>query len=83
MAEGEGGLLVSNPPYGVRVGEERGLRDLYATIGRLATQRLDGWTVALLSANPRLDAATGLAWREAFRTSNGGIPVRLIVHPAD
>jgi len=75
------GLLVSNPPYGVRVGEERGLRDLYATLGKLVTQRLIGWSVALLTANPRLDAATGLDWREVFRTSNGGIPVRLIVHP--
>ena len=76
------GFLVSNPPYGVRVGEEARLRDLYATLGRLVTQRLDGWTVALLTANPRLDHATGLDWREVLRTSNGGIPVRLIVHPA-
>lgn len=76
------GFLVSNPPYGVRVGEEARLRDLYAALGRLVTQRLDGWTVALLTANPRLDHATGLEWREVLRTSNGGIPVRLIVHPA-
>ena len=76
------GFLVSNPPYGVRVGEEARLRDLYATLGKLVVQRLDGWTVALLTANPRLDHATGLAWREVLRTSNGGIPVRLIVHPA-
>jgi putative N6-adenine-specific DNA methylase len=73
---------VSNPPYGVRVGEEARLRDLYATLGKLVTQRLDGWSVALLTANPRLDHATGLDWREVFRTSNGGIPVRLIVHAA-
>ena len=75
-----GGFLVANPPYGVRVGEEARLRDLYATLGRLVTRRLDGWTVALLTANPRLDAATGVTWSEAFRTSNGGIPVRCIVH---
>lgn len=76
------GFLVSNPPYGVRVGEEARLRDLYATLGKLVVQRLHGWTVALLTANPRLDHATGLDWREVLRTSNGGIPVRLIVHPA-
>ena len=81
-AEGGPGFLVSNPPYGVRVGEEARLRDLYATLGKLVTQRLDGWTAALLTANPRLDHATGLDWREVFRTSNGGIPVRLIVHTA-
>ena len=76
------GFLVSNPPYGVRVGEEARLRDLYATLGKLVVQRLGGWTVALLTANPRLDHATGLDWREVLRTANGGIPVRLIVHPA-
>jgi putative N6-adenine-specific DNA methylase len=80
-AEGGPGFVVSNPPYGVRVGEEARLRDLYATLGKLVVQRLDGWTVALLTANPRLDHATGLDWREVFRTTNGGIPVRLIVHP--
>lgn len=79
-ADGGPGYLVSNPPYGVRVGEESRLRDLYATLGKLVTQRLDGWSVALLTANPRLDHATGLDWREVFRTSNGGIPVRLIIH---
>ena len=80
--QAERGFLVSNPPYGVRVGEEARLRDLYASLGKLVTQRLDGWTVALLTANPRHDHATGLDWREVLRTSNGGIPVRLILHPA-
>jgi putative N6-adenine-specific DNA methylase len=75
---GERGTLVTNPPYGVRIGEETRLRDLYATLGRLARQRLDGWTLALLSASPVLERATGLAWQERFRTSNGGIPVRLL-----
>jgi putative N6-adenine-specific DNA methylase len=74
------GALVTNPPYGVRIGEEARLRDLYATLGRLARERLDGWTLAMLAANPRLEGATGLAWRELFRTSNGGIPVRLVAY---
>ncbi|HEX5632255.1 MAG TPA: class I SAM-dependent RNA methyltransferase [Gemmatimonadales bacterium] len=77
---GERGYLVTNPPYGVRIGEEARLRDLYATLGRVASQRLVGWRLAMLSANPRLEGATDLAWAEAFRTMNGGIPVRLLTH---
>jgi putative N6-adenine-specific DNA methylase len=72
------GLIVSNPPYGLRVGEREGLRDLYAALGRLARTRLVGWTVALLSADPRLEGHTGLKFRELLRTNNGGIPVRVV-----
>ncbi|CAN5664043.1 THUMP domain-containing protein [soil metagenome] len=72
------GHLVTNPPYGVRVGDAREVRGLYAAIGAVARQRLAGWTVAMLSAEPRLQAATGLQLRELLSTRNGGIPVRLL-----
>jgi putative N6-adenine-specific DNA methylase len=75
---GETGHLVTNPPYGVRIGDRRELRALYAALGRVAVERLPGWNVALLSADPRLDSATGLSLREVLATSNGGIPVRLV-----
>ena len=70
------GWLVSNPPYGARVGESGPLRDLYARLGQVARARLGGWTVALLTADPRLDAQLRLQLAERFRTSNGGIRVR-------
>jgi putative N6-adenine-specific DNA methylase len=73
------GLLIANPPYGVRVGESDALRDLYAALGRVARDRAPGWTLALLSADRKLEGQVGVAFREAVRTSNGGIPVRLVV----
>ena len=73
------GWIVSNPPYGVRVGEAKLLRDLYAKLGQLAGERYRLWTVALLSAEPRLIDATGLPLEEALRFRNGGIPVRLVL----
>ncbi len=76
------GTLITNPPYGVRIGDERKLRDLFAALGNLAEERLPQWTIAWFSANPRLAAATGLSFEERFRTTNGGIPVRLLVAPA-
>lgn len=72
------GWLVSNPPYGVRVGERHRLRDLYAAIGRLGRERLRDWHIALLSAHPELDAQLALPLVEAFRTTNGGLNVRLV-----
>ncbi|HEX2091118.1 MAG TPA: hypothetical protein VHG28_01905 [Longimicrobiaceae bacterium] len=77
------GWLVTNPPYGVRVGESGPLRNLYAALGRLARERLAGWTLALLSADRDLERQVKVRFEEAIRTKNGGIPVRLVVGRAE
>ena len=76
--EGDG-LVVTNPPYGVRVGEAARLRDLYAKLGQVLRTRCPGWRVALLSANTRLETELRLPLEERMRTRNGGIPVRLMI----
>lgn len=73
------GWIVANPPYGVRVGETEGLRNLYAALGHTARERAPDWTMALLSAEARLDAQVGVPFESAFQTRNGGIPVHLAV----
>ena len=72
------GLLLTNPPYGARVGDREKLRSLYAQLGNIARSRLPGWTVALLSAHRMLDAQVRLPFEETAHFSNGGIPVRLM-----
>jgi putative N6-adenine-specific DNA methylase len=72
------GLVITNPPYGVRVGERSPLRDLYARFGQVMRAHAAGWRVAMLSADRALDGHTGLGFRDLVRTSNGGIPVRII-----
>lgn len=72
------GWLVTNPPYGVRVGDRQRLRDLYASLGHLGRERLRHWHIALLSAHPALDAQLGLDLVERLRTSNGGLNVRFV-----
>ena len=73
------GLVVTNPPYGVRVGEAAKLRDLYARFGQVLRAKFPGWELALLSANPRLESELRLALSERLRTRNGGIPVRVLM----
>ena len=75
------GLLATNPPYGIRVGDRRGLRDLYRAFGALARERWAGWSVALLSADAGLLAETGLPLSVRWSSSNGGIPVQLMASP--
>lgn len=72
------GLIVTNPPYGIRVGERGPLRNLYAQLGKVLKEKAKGYTVALLSADTALESMLRLPLEEVFRTRNGGIPVRLM-----
>ncbi|GAC1518024.1 MAG: RNA methyltransferase [Acidimicrobiales bacterium] len=76
-AAGAAGWVVTNPPYGKRVGGDD-LRDLYATLGRVVRDRGD-WRVGMLVADSGLARHTGLRLEERLRTDNGGIPVRYMV----
>ena len=70
------GWIVTNPPYGVRVGESASLRDLYATIGRLVR---DGrHHLVMLSADASLERQLGVPLRTIVSTRNGGIAVRIL-----
>jgi putative N6-adenine-specific DNA methylase len=73
------GFVVTNPPYGVRVGERDRLRNLYVALGNVLRARCPGWTAALLLADRQLEAQLRLPLADALATSNGGIPVRLAV----
>ncbi|MBR9989827.1 MAG: class I SAM-dependent RNA methyltransferase [Gemmatimonadetes bacterium] len=73
-----GGHVVTNPPYGVRVGDRRNLRELYAMLGDTIRSRRPGWEVTMLAADDALAVATGLPLTELLATRNGGIPVRLL-----
>jgi len=72
------GLIATNPPYGIRVGEAARLRDLYARFGSVVRASCAGWRVAMVSASKPLEAQTGLEFEELAATRNGGIDVRLV-----
>lgn len=70
------GWIVTNPPYGVRVGEKKLLRDLYSAFGSVLRARCPGWRATILSADSRLLAASGLDLKEGAPMMNGGLTVR-------
>lgn len=72
------GHVVTNPPYGVRVGERRDLHALYAALGDTMRRQLAGWHITILAADDALVRTTGLPFVERLATRNGGIPVRLL-----
>jgi putative N6-adenine-specific DNA methylase len=73
------GLLITNPPYGERLGDSSAIRNLYAQLGNTARAKFAGWQLAMLSPGPEVESQLQLDFEERFKTSNGGIPVRLVV----
>jgi len=58
------GLIVSNPPYGKRIGQVQLLRTLYHRFGQQLKANFDGWTVAIITTEQELAKSLGL---RAFR----------------
>ncbi len=73
------GLLATNPPYGIRIGGEQDLRDLFARFGALVRERWQGWTVAMISASEMPEREMRLSFAVRWESNNGGIPIRLLV----
>ena len=75
---GPPGVLVCNPPYGERIGEEKELRWLYRTLGEIFSERRQGWRAYVFSGNPVLGDAIGLKPIKEIPLYNGKIPCRLL-----
>ena len=78
LPDSERGWVVSNPPYGVRVGDTTRVRDLWAQLGNVLRRRAPGWQVTLLSPDAALERQLQIPMRVVARTTNGGIPVRIV-----
>jgi putative N6-adenine-specific DNA methylase len=78
-ADDSRGLIISNPPYGARVGERDRLRNLYAQLGNVVRQKRPDSALALLLSDRQLEAQVGLPFRDVFETRNGGIAVRFVM----
>lgn len=71
------GWLVTNPPYGVRLGDEAETKALMAAFARMLTQRFAGWRIALL-APARFQRLAGIQLLAGPRTTNGGLRVQIL-----
>ena len=71
------GLLVTNPPYGERLGSEHELRRLYADLGGLIKKRFDGWKAAVFTGRPDLGKELGMRAILTNKFNNGSIDCRL------
>jgi 23S rRNA (guanine2445-N2)-methyltransferase / 23S rRNA (guanine2069-N7)-methyltransferase len=72
------GLVVTNPPYGERIGAESGLSELYSELGRTLREQFKGWQAAVLTGNPPLARNLGVYAKRTHRVNNGTIECRLL-----
>ena len=71
------GIIVTNPPYGVRLGEQQTLAEFYPKLGDVLKKRFSGWRAYLLSADMRLPKLIRLAASKRTPLFNGALECRL------
>ena len=78
------GVIVTNPPYGVRLADDdrvspapSALAAFYPTLGDALKRRFAGWTAYLMSADPRLPKLIGLRASRRTPLYNGALECRL------
>lgn len=76
--EGPPGIILCNPPYGERIGEEKELVPLYQAIGDVFRKQCVGWEVFLFSGNDRLTREISLAHIQRASVFNGKIACKLV-----
>ncbi len=76
--EGDKGVVILNPPYGKRLGEDDDLRELYCQIGDVMKKYCRGWTGYVLTGNLELAKYIGLKASRRHVLFNGAIECRLL-----
>lgn len=79
VPQAEAGLVISNPPYGERLGEQSSLRFLYAELGQLLKTQCGGWRAAVFTSNPELGKVMGLRAEKIYKLFNGALASQLLL----
>lgn len=75
------GVLMTNPPYGERLGDSSELGPLYALLGDVLKRRFAGWRAWVFTGNLRLGKQIGLRPASKQVLYNGPIESRLLELP--
>ena len=67
------GLVVSNPPYGQRIGDATSLHNVYEELGDLVNHYLPAWRTTIITDNAQLGKLTGLTLFDSKPFDNGPI----------
>ena len=76
---GEGGILISNPPYGVRLAEVQALQALYPQLGAWLKQHYAGWLAGLFTGDRDMPKFMRLSPKRKIPLYNGNLDCRLFL----
>jgi 23S rRNA (guanine2445-N2)-methyltransferase / 23S rRNA (guanine2069-N7)-methyltransferase len=72
------GLMLTNPPYGERLGETEKLGPLYAELGHWLRSQCSGWRAGVIAGNPELAKQMRIRARKINSFYNGALECRLL-----
>lgn len=76
--EGPPGLIICNPPYGGRIGNQNMLYGVYAGLGDALKREFTGWRVGMVTSEAGLAKASGLPFKpKGPAIPHGGLKVWL------
>jgi putative N6-adenine-specific DNA methylase len=80
-APASSGILLANPPYGVRLADQQKLAEFYPLLGDALKQRFAGWTAFFFTGDLRLPKLIHLKVAKKTPLFNGAIECRLFEFP--
>lgn len=77
--QGQRGLVICNPPYGERLGDEASLLYLYQHLGERLRTHCEGWEAGVFTGAPDLCKRMGLRSHKQYAFWNGALPCKLLL----
>lgn len=74
------GLIVTNPPYGERLGADTPLEKLYALIAKKSREEFLNWELGIFTGTAELCSRIGLRPVKKYKFFNGTIPCELFMY---
>ena len=74
------GILITNPPYGTRLGDEDNILDVYRDLGHTLKHQFQGWQAWILAGNKDLILEMKLKSNRKHSVFNGGIECRFLCY---
>ncbi|MFK5951053.1 MAG: bifunctional 23S rRNA (guanine(2069)-N(7))-methyltransferase RlmK/23S rRNA (guanine(2445)-N(2))-methyltransferase RlmL [Methylococcales bacterium] len=72
------GLLICNPPYGERLGDDEEISQLYLQFGEVLKSRFVGWKAAMIISNPEMGFRLGVKSQKPITLFNGPLECKLL-----
>ena len=73
------GLILTNPPYGKRLGADGKIAELYRALGERARQCAEGWRLAVFTALPEMGHQIGIRSHRQYPLFSGALEASLLL----